>query len=209
MSPHQQAQKSPRLRAQRARQHFVAMRANRRNFGSHRCLRARHLPGRVHAEQVAGAIGKLRERTALDQMRIGQGRAGIAESGAGNAGRIERGDAFVDGMALGPFLDDLHHRRPVGAAGRHAGKSRIVGQLALARDLAERREIARGHGRDQEVAIPGSYRAIGRTRRADGKLRFLQLVIQLVQHTVHQRDIDALALAGARARCSIGGVRWA
>ncbi len=57
--------------------------------------RARHLPGRIDAGELAGPIRNGRERAALQQMRVGQRRAGITVYGGGNAGLIQRGHALL------------------------------------------------------------------------------------------------------------------
>ncbi len=135
----------------------------------------------------------------MKKVRIGESRAGIAIFGAGNAGAIERGEAFADRVALGPLFDDLHHRSPVRAARRYSHKTRVIGELALPRHLAKRGEIAGRNGRYQDIAVARPDRTISVTRRRNRKLRLLQFVDQQVQHAIHQRDVDTLAFTGASA----------
>src|SRR5215469_9230193 len=52
----------------------------------------------------------------------------------------------------------------------------IAVQFAPPGHLAKCREVARGHGRDEDIAILRSHRTISRTRGADRKLRFLHLI---------------------------------
>ena len=85
------------------------------------------------------------------------------------------------------------------AARRHGREALVFAQLRQPGDVAEGREVARRDRGDQQVAIERPHRPVGRARRGDRELRFLQLVDQQVQHAVHQSDVDLLAASGARA----------
>src|SRR6266702_458174 len=185
--------------AEDPRQHLITMSTDSGNVALYGCRRTGHFPRRIYAHELAGFVRDCSERAALQQMRIAQRRAWIAIFGTGNAGLVERSHALAHRVPLGPRLDDLHHRSPVRTTPRYGLEARVIGQFALPRHLAERGKVSRCDWRNQDVAVEGAHRAVGRPRRADRELRLLQFVDQQVQHAVHQGHIDPLADPRSRA----------
>jgi len=181
------------------------MRAGRRHVAMHR--RYGHptsFQGALTPRNFPRPVGHFCESAALEQMRIGPRRAGIAitprwERRHGPSSEMHS----TDGMALRPLLDRTHHLFPVGAARRHGGKSGVVGEFGLPRHLRKGpRNYVAWMGRNQDIAVPGTNRAIGRARRLARKLGLLQLVDQQVQHAIHQGDGRCAGQRPVRPRCT-------